>query len=686
MPAKVTIQNGQFQDAAGNNITGTLVLQLSQDALVSGTGTIVPGDPVSIVVTAGQAVATPIWGNDNLTPSGTTYTATLFDTSGARVWGPETWSITGAGPIELNTLAPSSSNVSYPTAIIKNPSGDQTISTNNLLPAAGNTTQSLGSTAAPWMAELRAVNTVLFADAFSSIQAAHDALPSGGGKIIVPAGTYSASGNVLTISKSNIIIEGVGPLSIIKGTTAVAYPTTTNVIYVSGSNVRITNLAVQGIAIDQTTNQNAIVTDPAASNVEIDHISFSALNVAVYLNGSSNSVHDNVIGQMFGTTNSNGYGIVLDTSSYNKILGNSITFSNAQGRHQIYVSKQSSYNDVGNNVLQGGTNIQIQVYALDAQTTGARYNDIHDNICLNSAGSTGGVISINNNATFNTVRNNIVISSTASHGIALWDAGGTVLPNDNTITDNYVALAGVSGILVFGCNNCLIAGNKVNSSSQSASNTYPGIYIGSDGQTANNNRIIGNFVRGTSHNYAVQILPNAPAPTGTEFHANCFDAGTSGTISDGGSGTIFGVNTVAGALSLKGTTVTGTTGSGAVVFATAPTVSKVTVGSTLVADPGAVSINSSTYTNIDDGTLINWGFYIVRDNSNGGACLILVDRASATPIQLVSTVSGGATTFTVNGGAPTATQIDLQIASQRLQAKGGSSRSGASVLAVQVTR
>src|SRR5579859_7577302 len=131
MAVKVTIQNGQFQDAAGTLQAGTLVLQLSQDAVVSGTGQVAPKS-ISITVTAGNAAATPVWGNDNLTPAGTTYTARLFDTSGALVWGPENWSITGAGPIEINTLVPASATVSYSGAVLLAPAGNQEVTSGNL--------------------------------------------------------------------------------------------------------------------------------------------------------------------------------------------------------------------------------------------------------------------------------------------------------------------------------------------------------------------------------------------------------------------------------------------------------------------------------------------------------------------------------------------------------------------------
>lgn len=214
MATKVTIQNGSFQDAAGTAIVGTLVLQLLQDAVVSGTGQVAP-KAISIAVVAGQAAATAVWGNDNLSPAGTVYTARLFDTSGAPVWGPENWSLTGAGPIEINTLVPTTSGASYPSAILNTPTADQTITVNSLLPAASNTTQSLGSLSAPWRAVLRNatvsnLNGVRVVDGtrYTNIAAALADLPANGGVVVCPAGyreTLTAT-TVLGSSSSQVLL------------------------------------------------------------------------------------------------------------------------------------------------------------------------------------------------------------------------------------------------------------------------------------------------------------------------------------------------------------------------------------------------------------------------------------------------------------------------------------------------
>src|ERR1700728_2464323 len=124
MATKVVISGGEFQDASGNALVGaTLVLQLSQDAVISGTCQVVSNEPISITLgTGGAAPNTSLWGNDVLSTAGTVYIARLFDVSGRMAWtGPQAWSITGAGPIELNTLVPASSAISYSGAVVLAP-------------------------------------------------------------------------------------------------------------------------------------------------------------------------------------------------------------------------------------------------------------------------------------------------------------------------------------------------------------------------------------------------------------------------------------------------------------------------------------------------------------------------------------------------------------------------------------
>lgn len=88
---------------------GVLYLTLSQDAVVVSTGQVAPSI-IAINLTAnGQIPAnTSIYANDELSPSGTVYKATVVATGGGRVWGPEFLAITGVSPIDINLLVPTS--------------------------------------------------------------------------------------------------------------------------------------------------------------------------------------------------------------------------------------------------------------------------------------------------------------------------------------------------------------------------------------------------------------------------------------------------------------------------------------------------------------------------------------------------------------------------------------------------
>lgn len=162
MSVKVTIQNGSFQKPDGTLLAnGTLVLRLSQDATVSATAQVVSKAPITITLDAsGQAPATAVWGNDTLSPSGTVYYVDVFDSVGKPVANTQSWSITGAGPIELTTMVRTDPGPTFPTPVLKAPAGDQTVVTNDFLPAPGNTTQSLGSSSAPWKLSSKAVSIV----------------------------------------------------------------------------------------------------------------------------------------------------------------------------------------------------------------------------------------------------------------------------------------------------------------------------------------------------------------------------------------------------------------------------------------------------------------------------------------------------------------------------------------------
>lgn len=129
-----TIQNGGFTDPAGNLVTGNLLLVLSQDAKVAATPNQVAPKSVRLPVNGGNIAATSIYFNDELLPNNTFYTATVYDSTGNKVYGPELVSFAGAGPLDLGTLTPLliSPDPLFSNPVLQNPATSQTISGQSL--------------------------------------------------------------------------------------------------------------------------------------------------------------------------------------------------------------------------------------------------------------------------------------------------------------------------------------------------------------------------------------------------------------------------------------------------------------------------------------------------------------------------------------------------------------------------
>lgn len=178
--------SGTFLNPDGTLVAnGTLILTLSQSAVQTGTGQVVP-QRVSITLNGSGAIpaATTIIGNDSLTPSGTVYNAQI-QTSAFVYYQLGFYSITGS-TFNFNTATPSAGGVTYPFAVVQNPTSPQTI-----------TGQSLTLTgSAPLIAQggitAGSINAILYVDGvqYTTIAAAIAALPASGGIVLIPPGTY----------------------------------------------------------------------------------------------------------------------------------------------------------------------------------------------------------------------------------------------------------------------------------------------------------------------------------------------------------------------------------------------------------------------------------------------------------------------------------------------------------------
>lgn len=149
----IQIWGGQFSNAAGQPyVGGKLYAQPSVETVAAGQ---LSSQEFLVGVLDSQgnlplSTNAKLWANDTTLPLGTVYAFRLADVDGSPVWGPVNFYILGQSPVNLSEFTPTTMAVSYPAPIVQNPVGNQTIFENNLLPANGNTTQSLGSTIAPW--------------------------------------------------------------------------------------------------------------------------------------------------------------------------------------------------------------------------------------------------------------------------------------------------------------------------------------------------------------------------------------------------------------------------------------------------------------------------------------------------------------------------------------------------------
>lgn len=375
----------------------------------------------------------------------------------------------------------------------------------------------------------------------------------GGGSLFLSPGTFSLSSAGLVVDTSNVRIVGSGPATILTAPASgvSALLTLNNAI----SDVSIESLQLQGQAIDDTPTQIGINL-VAASRCTIRNVLFSGASASAGLttgidteDGSDGhliigNTFERIIGSATGGT-----AMLIESSDYNRIIGNRIILSSTQGRHGVYLSVSSNYNIVAHNIIRSGRSVQIQLNAADPQA-GCTHNEIYNNICDSmdtAAGATNGAIHILNKCTFNRVYGNRIISS-GRHGIHV-EASGSVAADsaaDNAVDGNYIYQPQQVGIQILGADRTLVKGNTIISANQVAG-SYDAINIQRQSTVGvSDTEVVGNIVSGSSHVWAIGIDSGSPVPTGTLIVGNSLAAGSGGFISDNGTGTIGKANIFAG--------------------------------------------------------------------------------------------------------------------------------------------
>jgi hypothetical protein len=376
------------------------------------------------------------------------------------------------------------------------------------------------------------------ADDTVEIQAALD---SGADAVYFPSGTYNISAS-LDVS-SNTAIYGDSFTSIVESTTSDFYLFE---IPNGSSNISFNGIDFVGAATaSQATPQWAIYSDTvdASTDVSITDCRFRYVNNAVaFGNGTRYRVQNCVFEHIMGvnpaspSTAGNGYGVASFGASggYHTVSSNQFIGAVGEGRHAVYFTNGTSYSQITNNNIRDFNEINISVRAESPQP-GVIGNIVSGNTCIGGGTSTtaeSGCISISGVAKYNTISNNIV-GNFDNDGIVISHQSQGANCLRNYVSNNYVFLCGLSGIVVTGSPQTDVVGNRVFNCSQNSSGVSSGITIGSQGSGGSGFAIdpadcnfISNFVTGADNRFAFRILASVPVPTNTNIVANTFNIGT----------------------------------------------------------------------------------------------------------------------------------------------------------------
>lgn len=217
----------------------------------------------------------------------------------------------------------------------------------------------------------------------AEINAAIQALPSGGGEIVILDGTYNISSEIL-INKENVSIRGCGA-----STTLNAVSNFGPIVHITQTSVKVCGLTIYG----KSTSSNSYA-------IYIDDVYDCEVYSCVAINnkygictrfGNGNLIHDNIC-------KNNDSGIIVLNSNNNIITGNKTTDNGSCG---ILFSMGGDYNIIANNACYRGSGAS-EDYTSSQHTIWAfgSHNVIIANNCKGKAPTDDG--------TSNTIINNIV--------------------------------------------------------------------------------------------------------------------------------------------------------------------------------------------------------------------------------------------------------------------------------------
>ncbi|MBA7657847.1 hypothetical protein ES703_65790 [subsurface metagenome] len=349
------------------------------------------------------------------------------------------------------------------------------------------------------------------------INAALNALPASGGRVMLSEGTYNIVDSI-TIPANNITLRGQGRSTLIDGD---GLGNNEHAIVVSGvTNCVIKKLAIQTkagggntihcIALSNGCNSFTIESVTIVDS-DSDGINISGTDI---LNGIIRDcsiegadewgIYCNMTGDMLRIhirdcfiTGCGLDGMKLFNVDYGLVEGNTC-YSN--GNNGIYVLN-TDYAKLADNICIGNIHRGIYLLGVDNSTIEdnlcylntlvnihiggtSSHNIVEGNQCISANSATSDGIDVDGNAHNNSIIGNSCISN-GRYGIYVWG-------DYNKVTSNHVCLSGDHGIYVTDAY-CQIEGNYVYDNGQDAADTYDGIRLGAD---ADHCSVTNNFVSG----------------------------------------------------------------------------------------------------------------------------------------------------------------------------------------------
>lgn len=215
------------------------------------------------------------------------------------------------------------------------------------------------------------------------INAAIQALPSTGGKVLIREGTYNLSSPnsiaSITVDKANVMIEGMGSATVLKKNAS------TMMVYVNADCCTITNLTFDGNKDEIIDNKDCIAVDEPTSNIKITNLIIKNTyknGILAYCNNSiieNNLIFNNRIG--------------INSYGDNMIIANNISSDNEYSG----IASNGNNCSIKSNICFSNLEVGIDVYG--------DYCVVDGNSCYNNTGGILG-IGISNAGNYTVISNN----------------------------------------------------------------------------------------------------------------------------------------------------------------------------------------------------------------------------------------------------------------------------------------